>query len=317
MQIYTPESFKENNNKPCVTVLGNFDGVHKGHAELIRKAKAVADENGYLLCVYTFSEHPSNFKGGVCGLLTTNDEKAQLIEKLGADILYTDCFDAVKDMSCEDFCRDILVSRLGTKIAVCGTNYRFGRCGMGDASTLKSEMESLGAKAFVEELKTENGSEVSSTAIRTLIAEGKTVEAKRLLGRAYSFGAKVVHGRHLATQLGAPTINQTFPKEKIVPKKGVYAAYLSVDGKGYMGVANVGTKPTVTSDEKDPPVICETHIINYKGDLYGKYIKTEFHVRLRDEKKFSSLTELSEAIKKNVEETLLYFGSKGDVTKDE
>lgn len=311
MQIISANSYKEKPNKECVTVLGNFDGVHLGHAQLIRTAKKLADENGYLLCVYTFYEHPASLKGNTARFLTTNEEKAELVELLGADILFMDSFCDVKDFSSEQFCLEVLVKKLNTKIAVCGENFRYGKGRCGTPETLCEEMKNLSGDAVVVDLKRENGDVINSTAIRGLISEGKTLDAMELMGRPYFFTAEVVHGRHLARHLGAPTINQTIPEGKAVPQGGVYAVALSVDGERYTGVANVGTKPTVTSDEKDPPVICETHIINYKGDLYGKKIKTEFYKKLREEKKFSSLEELSAAIGENILQAKEYFEREG------
>lgn len=308
MQVFTAQSLKEKPNNFCVTALGNFDGVHPGHAHLITQAKEYAKKNGYDLCVYTFSEHPSAIKGKTCSLLTTGEEKKELLEALGCDILFLDSFEDVKDFSCEDFCKNVLVGKLNTRVAFCGKNFRFGKDRSGNFSTLEAEMKKLGSDArVIDHVEYKKDTAINSTAIRKLISEGDTEGAEKLLSRPYSFTAKVIHGRHLATHLGAPTINQTFPEGKVVPKNGVYAVCLHVDGKKYIGVANVGTKPTVTDDEKDPPIVCETHIINYKGDLYGKEIKTEFYKKLRDEKKFSSLEELSNAIKANVREAISYF----------
>ena len=310
MQTITAQNFKEKPNNFCVTVLGNFDGVHLGHTKLILSAKKAAEENGYSLCVYTFSKHPSSFKGSF-GFLTTNEEKEELIRSLGADILFLDSFEDVKDLSCEQFCKNVLIDKLNTKIAFSGKNFRFGKDRCGDIFVLEEEMSKLSGKSFaIDYVKTKDDDIINSTSIRRLISDGDTEKAKELLGRPYFLSAEVVHGRHLATHLGAPTINQTFPDGKAVPKYGVYAVCLWVDGKKYFGVANVGTKPTVTSDEASSPVLCETHIIDYKGDLYGKKIKTEFYSKLRDEKKFGSIKELSDAIKKDVEKAVSYFSER-------
>lgn len=308
MQTITAQNFKEKPNNFCVTVLGNFDGVHLAHTKLILSAKKIAEENGYKLCVYTFSQHPSNSKEGFPGLITSSEEKEELIKSLGADILFLDDFKDVKDLSCEEFCSKVLAGKLNTKIAFCGKNFRFGKNRSGDAETLKEEMSALGGNAYaIDDIKSEDGNIINSTSIRKLLLEGDTEKALRLLGRPYSLTSPVVHGRHLATHLGAPTINQTFPQGKIVPKNGVYAVSLIFDGKKHFGVANVGIKPTVTSNETDCPILCETHILDYKGDLYGKTIKTEFYRKLRDEKKFASIEELSDAIKNDVLNAVSYF----------
>ena len=307
------------NNNPlagikCAVALGNFDGVHKGHATLIRKTVALSREYGLSSCVYTFSEHPSNFKNGFYGIITDNSEKQSIIESLGADIFYLDDFDKVKDLSCEEFCRDILVKKLGAEIAVCGKNYRFGKNREGDCETLKKQMEALGKKTVIIDYVTADshgtGEAINSTSIRRCISEGETEKAAELMGRPFSICYPVIYGRQLGRKLGFPTINQKFPKEKLRPKNGVYACLCTIDGKEYPGVANVGTKPTVTAGESKPPVLCETHIIGYDGDLYGKRIKLDFYRRLRDEKKFSDLDELTRAVKSNIEETKKYFEEK-------
>ncbi|MBE6622926.1 MAG: riboflavin biosynthesis protein RibF [Ruminococcaceae bacterium] len=308
MQTITAQNFKEKPNNFCVTVLGNFDGVHLAHTKLILSAKKMAEEKGYKLCVYTFSRHPLNYREGFPGLITSPCEKEELIRSLGADILFLESFEDVKDLSCEEFCGKVLIDKLNTKIAFCGKNFRFGKNRSGDAETLKKEMSVLGGNAFaIDDVKSEDGNVISSTIVRKHILDGDTEKAKNLLGRPYSLTAEVVHGRHLATHLGAPTINQTFPQGKIVPKNGVYAVCLIFDGKKHFGVANVGVKPTVTSNEACCPILCETHILDYKGDLYGKTIKTEFYRKLRDEKKFASIKELSDAIKNDVLNAVSYF----------
>lgn len=293
-------------DKKSVVALGNFDGVHKGHAALIGKAVSLAAENGLLSCVYTFSDHPSNFKNGISGLITDNREKADAVACLGADILCFDDFESVKNFSCERFCREILVEALGCEIAVCGSNYSFGAERSGDFLTLKSVMESLGKKAVVLDCVKLAGSPVNSTHVRELICLGEVDKAAELIGRRYSFDGIVVHGKKLGRELGSPTVNQFFPEKKLRPKNGVYVSLCYVEDKKYAGVTNVGTNPTVNS-ENTSSVLCETHIIGYSGDLYGKNVRVEFCKRLRDEKKFPSLDALKSEILANIEQAKEYF----------
>ncbi|MBR5528039.1 MAG: bifunctional riboflavin kinase/FAD synthetase [Clostridia bacterium] len=301
-------------DKRRVVALGNFDGVHMGHTELIKQAVRLAKQNGYECCVYTFKDHPSNFKHGVCALLTDNAEKAEIISELGADLLYLEEFEDVKDLSCAEFCRDILVKKLGCQIAVCGENFCFGKERCGNCTVLKEEMEKLGGSVEVcSHICDKNGDVVNSTSIRKMILAGDMEKATEYLGRPYSINYPVVHGRHLGTKMGIPTINQNFSQQKLVPAHGVYACICHADGKKYCGVANVGTKPTVTDKEKAPPVLCETHIIGFSGDLYGKYVRVEFVKRLRDERKFSSLEELISAVKENIKETKALFAHRKDI----
>ena len=292
--------------KKSVVALGNFDGIHLGHVALINKAVAFANESGLLSCVYTFSDHPSNFKNGINGIITDNSEKAQILSELRADLLCLDDFDMVKDLSCRQFCEEILVKGLGCEIAVCGDNYSFGAGRSGNADTLKRVMEDLGKKVVVLDCVSKCGDCINSTHVRELICEGKMEEASELLGRRYSFYSEVVHGKKLGRVLGSPTINQFFPEKKLRPKNGVYISLCSFDGKKYAGVTNVGVNPTV-NDGVNAPVLCETHIIGFDGDLYGKEVRIEFCRHLRDEKKFPSLDELKKEILHNVSQAKEYF----------
>lgn len=307
MQIIYRKNYSS--DKKSVVALGNFDGVHKGHAALIGKAVALAAENDLLSCVYTFSDHPSNFKNGINGIITDNDEKAEIIAELGADALCFDDFDSVKELSCESFCRDILVNAFGCEIAVCGSNYSFGAGRTGDFSVLKKEMEALGKKAVVIDCVKSSGALVNSTHVRELICQGEMEQVTDLLGRRYSFSSTVIHGKQLGRELGSPTANQLFPEKKLRPKNGVYISLCHLDDKYFAGVTNVGINPTVNSVDSGAQVLCETHIIGYDGDLYGKDIRVEFCKRLRDEKKFPSLDALKREISLNVSQAKEYFES--------
>lgn len=294
-------------DKKCVVALGNFDGVHLGHTALIGEAVRLAKQCGLFSCVYTFSRHPGNFKNGINSIITDNCEKEQIISSLGADILCFEDFESVKDLSCRRFCQEILVDALGCEIAVCGDNYSFGAGGVGRSCDLVREMEALGKKAVVIECVKQSETPVNSTLIRKLICDGEVEKASALLGRRYSLCATVVHGKELGRKLGSPTINQLFPDTKVRPKNGVYISLCFADGKKYAGVTNVGTNPTVNSESSSPKVLCETHLIGYKGDLYGKEVRVEFCKRLRDEKKFQSLDALKDEIMKNMSQAQAYF----------
>lgn len=305
MQTYNSGKLPE--NAKCAVALGNFDGVHKGHAALIEKTVDTAHKNGLLACVYTFEKHPSNFKNGFSGLITDNEEKEEILRGMGVDILYFDDFEKVKNFSCSEFCEKILAGTLHAELAVCGKNYRFGKNRSGDSETLTLEAGKLGVQALVIDYVTECGKTVNSTEIRQAIVCGNVEKAADMLGRPFSISYPVIHGRQLGRQLGFPTINQQFPENKIKPENGVYACLCTVGNSKYPGVANVGTKPTVTDGEKNPPVLCETHIIGYNGDLYDKNVKVDFYRRLREEKKFSNLAELTDAVRQNIEETKKLF----------
>ncbi len=316
--IYSKENIVLNGS---VVALGNFDGVHLGHTALIKKARKLAKNMELPLCVYTFGEHPSGFLSNCSGkentLITNNDEKQKILEELGVDILYYEDFSAVCNMNSADFCKKILIDTLSCKIAVCGGNFSFGKDKEGTCEVLKCELEKLGAQAVIADYVKVSGEKVNSTKIREHIKNGEIEKASALLGRPFSIYYPVVHGRHLGTKMGIPTINQAFEKTKLKPKNGVYACLCYIDGKKYLGVADVGKKPTVTENTELAPILCETHIIDFCGDLYGKSIKIDFYTRLRDEKKFASLSELTEEIKRNITTTRKYFENEKGITKDE
>ena len=304
MQITLREILRP--DKKSVVALGNFDGVHLGHQKLIKTAVSHAVQNGFLSCVYTFGEHPSNFKGGMNALINDNIERVEMTEALGVDVLCFDDFEKIKGLSCRSFCEDILVNCLDCEVAVCGKNYRFGCKRSGDTATLVSEMERLGKKVIVIDDVALSDGLVSSTVIRQLITAGEVEKAAEYLGRNFCLNSVVIHGKQLGRKLDAPTVNQLFPDEKIKPKNGVYICICHVEGKKYPGVTNVGVAPTVAEGD-EPAVVCETHIIGFSGDLYGKMVKLEFCKRLRDEKKFPSVDELKKEIAHNVKQAKEYF----------
>lgn len=310
------ESFPDLFRRGTAIALGNFDGVHLGHQSLIRTCVESARDEGLFSCVYTFRTHPAAFAGKTPTLITDNDEKEEFLQTLGVDLFFADDFAAVKDMSCADFCEKILIEKLACRVAVCGSNFSFGKGRAGHCETLRYEMEKRGVRVVVAPdvfYTDENGEKemIHSTTIRRYIADGDMEHAERLLGRPFSIYYPVVHGRHLGTKIGIPTINQAFGETKLKPKNGVYACLCTIDGEKYIGLSDVGTKPTVTDKNDNPPILCETHILNYHGDLYGHSVKIEFFTRLRDEKKFASLDELVREIHENIETTKRYFEKRG------
>lgn len=296
-------------SRGCVAALGNFDGVHRGHAALIAAANEIAARETRLSCVYSFREHTASRGGKVPLLLTLPDEKEALLAARGVDLFMNDDFSAVRVLSCEEFCRDILVGRLHCEVAVCGNDFRFGKDRAGDCETLRCEMEKLGKRVrivddvFDDTDPAEQPLPIHSTTIRTLLAAGNVERAASLLGRPYSLSYPVIHGKRFGRTLGFPTINQAPDARKVCPKKGVYACRCTVDGQTLRGVCDIGTKPTVNREPNPQTILCETHILGYSGDLYGKTVTVEFFARLRDEKKFSSTDELKEEIERNKRQT--------------
>lgn len=294
-------------NTPCVLALGDFDGVHLGHRQLLKALESASKKYSCSSGVYTFTVNSKLCLGAsTVSLLTTDDEKSRIFDECGVDFALYDDFMAVKDYSPEEFC-DYLIQNAKPVAVVCGENFTFGRYAKAGSGDLKRLMEARGVECIVVSNFSLENIGVSSTQIRKYITDGYPEKAERLLGYRYFIKGEVVHGAALGRTLGFPTINQLCYGGKTVPCFGVYCTVCEIDGKSYAGVTNVGIKPTVSSESDDAHVVFETNVIDYSGDLYGKTVKVEFCHMLRKEKKFSSLEELAENVLLNIKQTREYF----------
>ena len=309
MKFYT--SARAKINSESAVALGCFDGVHIGHSKIISSTVKKAQELSLTSLVWSFQAPPKSFFGdGVnssTGVLTPKSEKRALIRKLGVDVLVCVPFnEKIAKLSPREFFVDILVNRLNARHIFCGFNYRFGYKGSGDATLLRELCDEFGVSLTVVDEITVDGNTVSSTAIRAFLASGEVERAHKMLGRPFSIRGIVKDGQHLGRTLGFPTINQEPPKDKAALKNGVYLTRVRL-GKGFkFGVTNIGMRPTVNG--KEP--VCETHILNYSGNLYGKCLTVEFLKFIRPEKKFQSLDELSEQVHQDMQYATEY--SKGN-----
>ncbi len=289
----------------CVA-LGNFDGIHLGHQEIIRACVREAEKEGLVSLVWSFRRHPEHILKGnfASGNIISLRDKEKILHQMGVSHLILEDFERVRDFSPEEFCEKILVRALSARKVFCGFNFRFGKKGEGDVDFLIRYLTPKGIKVFVSDPVEMDGLPISSTRIRAFLEEGKVEEAARLLGRPYSIRFPVLHGKRLGTRIGFPTINQIFPGEYVTPKKGVYAVLVRFDEKEYFGVCNVGSRPTVDEDDR---ILAETHLLDFSGDLYGKEVRVEFYRFLRPEKKYSSLEELKIQIAKDRESARLFW----------
>lgn len=282
--------------------LGNFDGVHRGHAALLKKAR----EKGSCThsAVWTFRTHPRVCEGdNRFSALTTEEQKLSLFADAGVDIAILCDFPEVRNVSPEDFAFRILYKSCNVRRAVCGYNFRFGKGAEGTPADLEKTFQRLGAEtSVVDAVKSGDGAVISSSAIRRFLEEGKIEMANDFLGREFCISLPVSEGQRLGRTLGLPTINQIFPPHLVVPRHGVYAAKCTLCGKEYKAIANIGVRPTVISHAEN--VNCETHIIGFSGDLYGRTVPIRLCRFLRDEKKFSSVDELKTAILADEEKAL-------------
>lgn len=290
IDLKTNTEIKEVPESTSIAV-GNFDGVHKGHTSLFECVKKKAEALGTKSAVWSFDGFSPKNRGRC---ITLPAERRTLTAKCGIDYLILYDFDDVCFLSCEEFVKDILIKDCHAECAVCGFNFRFGKGAQGDCTTLKELMEQNGKHACIMPPFEVDGVTVSSSLIRSLITDGKPEQIEKYLGRPFSVCLPVVHGRHLGRTIDSPTINQNFPPDHIVPKYGVYACRVIIDGERYGGVSNVGVRPSVC--EGDVCVNSETHIFGYSGDLYNREIRVEFLHFIRPERKFPSINELKKAI---------------------
>ena len=289
--------------------LGNFDGVHLGHQELIRETVEQAAADGVKSVVFTFSNHPSNVIPGAKAVksILYEGRKEDLIESLGVDYLYDVPFtETLRDMEAEDFVKDILVGLMNVKDAFCGFNYQFGARAFGTPEILEIYGAKYGFDVFEMPPYEIDGKVVSSSLIRLLISKGYVDRCSRFMGRNYEVGGEVVVGNRLGKSLGFPTSNLNIDDQMVTPPNGVYTTYCDYRGVRYPSITNVGVKPTVGDFEKN----IETHIFNFDKELYGKHITVEFLKKMRDEEKFDSLEALSAQIIKDCERAKAWFREK-------
>ena len=290
---------------PCVLALGCFDGVHRGHEAVIRRAREIADKHGLPLAVWSFQTPPKNFfVPNAVPLITTVEEKASLIEALGADVLLSIPFDkAVASIPYEEFFHEILCRRLSARHLVCGFDFTFGAKGLGNTDRLAALCHENGLSLSVVAPFGMDDEAVSSSRIREAIEAGDTEKTQNLLGRPYSITAEVIHGQHLARDLGFRTINQQIPREKAVPRHGVYVTRVAIGDKTHYGITNVGMRPTVGGT-----LLCsETHIFDYCEELYGTTPTISLLHFLRPETRFSSLDALVAQVNADIENAKVWL----------
>ncbi len=287
--------------------LGFFDGVHIGHGALLRKTIERAQEIDAKPSVLSFDVHPDKLVFGKdVPLINSALGREEIIRRCYGidDVVFIHFNRHTMEMPWQSFA-DTIIRELGLAWIVVGHDFCFGYRGEGTAKKLKAYCEERGVGCDIIEAVRLNGRIVSSTYIRTLIAEGDMEQAALYLGHPHSLQDTVHSGYHLGTKLGAPTINMQFPDGVIVPRHGVYAAKVFLeDGSGHIAVANVGVRPTVSDEEL---VNVETHLLSFSGNLYGRQARVEFYKFLRPEKKFADFEELSRQIRRDADAARAYF----------
>lgn len=284
--------------------LGFFDGVHRGHQDVIKSAVSKAGSNCKSV-VLTFDKSPySALTNTQKPLLTTNEEKLKFFEKLGVDVVFCIDFNLIKDMSAQDFVNDILRDKLNAKYVTTGFNYHFSKGGSATADDLRDLCLKYNISAYKCPAVIYNDAPVSSTRIRECIKNGDIEDANQMLGYTFSINAKIISGNHIGAKLNSPTINQQLNDSLVTPRFGVYATCVTIDSKTYFGATNIGTHPTVGGNTP----VCETHLLNFvNGDLYNKEAKTQLLKFIRPEQKFGSIDELKAQIEKDKTAISEYF----------
>ena len=291
-----------------VIALGFFDGVHLGHAALLRLTRRRADELGIPAAVLTFDTHPDTlvYHQPVPLINTLEDRKYLMEEKFSMDEVILAHFDrAMMEMPWESFVEDYLLGELGAKHVVCGHDFSFGYRGQGTPDKLRRLCAQRGVGVNVVDKVSLGGITVSSTHIRQLIRQGDMEAAAQMLGHRHFLSGEVLHGKELGRRLGFPTANLALPEGLIAPAYGVYATLVTLpDGTVHPAVTNVGVRTTV-HDQLGRLV--EAWVLDCTAELYGETIRVEFFTRLRGEKKFDSLEALREEVLRNADETRAYF----------
>ena len=288
-----------------VVALGTFDGVHLGHASIIRHAAEVAKNIGGTPMVFTFSNHPLSVIAPKSAPLMIGSKslRREIFKSLGVEVLIEIPFTAdFSKKSPEEFL-ELLREKISPACVVTGPNYTFGRFGKGNGRTLIREGENYGFKAEVCQAFTLGKKIVSSTRIRAMIAEGDLHSTNELLGREFTYVSKVVHGDKRGRKLGFPTANLEIGDGRAMFPNGVYAVRVKVDGKIFGGVANVGDNPTFKVAKRR----LEIFIDEFSGNIYGKEIFVSFLEKIRGEKKFSSADELKNQIRDDLKKAREFF----------
>ena len=291
-----------------VIALGFFDGVHKGHGELLKKTVQRAEELGAVPAVFTFDRPPKEVvTGQPVFLINSAEERQEIIRRIyGIEQVILAPFDrAMMMMSWQDFITELLVKQYGAVHLVAGHDYRFGHKNEGDPAKLQAKCAELGLGCDIIPRVEHDGITVSSTYIRTLVESGDVERAAEFLGHRHCLSQTVEHGYRIGRTIGIPTINFNVPARVLLPQNGVYITRVHLpDGRSFAGVTNVGTRPTVSDSEV---VSVETFLLDFHGDLYGQHIRLEFCRHLRREVRFDDLPTLKAQIERDIDTARAYF----------
>ena len=282
-------------NTPKVLSLGMFDGVHFGHISIINLLKSVAQENNLETAILTFWPHPRKVfnPNDEIKLLNTLNEKLNLLENANLDVVFLKSFDEnFRNLTGEEFVRQILVQKLNVKHIIIGHDHVFGKNKSGNFELLQKLSKELDFVVQQLDAVKEGEFNISSTKIRNYLANGNIIGANKMLGYHYSVSGKVIDGKKLGRTIGYPTANIEVDELKLLPKKGAYIVEVYVKNKFYKGMLSIGTNPTVNGDK----LTVEVYILDFNEDIYGEEITVKFRDFLHEEIKFESLQKLIERL---------------------
>lgn len=289
--------------KDAWLTIGVFDGIHRGHQAILRRLVDAAHTAACPAVVLTFHPHPAIVLRGRADfkILTMPEERAELLEALGMDVVITQKFDpAYANQTAEEYMQR-LVHALGLRRLLIGYDFALGRGREGNFSRLTELGSLLGYEVESVPPVHEGEKIISSTAIRSAIKDGAVAEAANLLGRCYNVSGTVIPGDGRGRTIQFPTANIAYPAEKLIPANGIYACWAWLAGERYAAATNIGINPTFTPDKTTPNV--ETYLLDISRDMYDQTIRLEFVQRLRDEMRFSSVETLVEQIQADVAQT--------------
>lgn len=288
--------------------VGVFDGVHRGHQQIIKKLVAGAHENELPAVLLTFDPHPAKVFGrGDIKLLTLPGERARLLGEYGVDVVITHPFDMeVANTTAFDFMKR-LRTQLGLKHLVLGYDFALGKNREGNAARLTGIGLELGYSLEIVSALGDESGVISSTEIRKLVTVGKVREAAGLMGHPYRLQGMVTHGDQRGKSIGFPTANLDYAREKVLPAGGIYACWAYLGAGKHMAAVNLGTNPTFTPDKRTLNV--EAHLLDFDREIYGEVVLLEFVTRLRDELKYDSVEALVEQIEADVKQTREILGT--------
>lgn len=283
---------------PSAVSLGKFDGLHRGHRELMKHVLAKKKE-GLTSVIFTFEKNPTRMFQGLSGQnIMTNEERRNLLADAGIEeLLECPFIPEISHMEPEKFVKEVLVGQLHAAFVAVGEDFHFGFQRKGDCKMLKSLGEQYGFSVEVVEKVKSHGRDISSTYVREALHEGNIPLANELLGYRYFVSGEVLHGRQIGRTLGLPTTNLLPSTQKLLPPNGVYLTKTFLEEGDYYGITNIGYKPTVGGETQKG---VETFLFDFQGDLYGQKIRVEFIEFERPEQKFKSLEELKARILSDV-----------------